>query len=549
MIGVARSSGEGFATRVAAWARCLLVAMVVATVAGCMSIPPGAEYPRTVTSAFSDPAATRLGRQIAVSTARHPGLSGFRLLPHSIDGLTFRTQLIRAAQRSLDIQYYIFAEDDSGKLLQQALLDAADRGVRVRLLIDDSNSFGDAQSKEILAALNDHRNIDLRLFNPFTYRGNFPVFRYLDYAATASRINHRMHNKLFVVDGALAIVGGRNVADEYFDTSTATVRFGDFDVAAVGPVVPSLAATFDEYWNCALSIPQKALAPVALESTSLPTARAELAEHSADGDMRDLERRVNAGEPLKGLLEGRPPLVWANATVIVDPPEKVNVAMGERAHSPIVRELMQSLKAATTEVAIVSPYFVPGEHGLGVLEELRQRNVRVRILTNSLSSTDVPLVHGAYRKYREPLVAAGAELFEVRAVPGQLPASSIRGSGSGGSDAPFALHAKIYVFDRKKLFIGSANFDRRSFQLNTELGLMIDSPELARQIVTRFDQFASPANSYRVVIEPKGTWGSRLRWQTQVDGRMVELDDDPDTKASRRLQVDLTSLLPLDELL
>jgi len=186
-----------------------------------------------------------------------------------------------------------------------------------------------------------------------------------------------------------------------------------------------------------------------------------------------------------------------------------------------------------------------------LLEQLRQRNVRVRVLTNSLASTDVPAVHGAYRKYRKPLVEAGVEVFEIRALPGQIP-SDIRGSGRGsgsGSDAPFALHAKIYTFDRQRVFIGSANFDPRSFHINTELGLMIDSPELARQIVERFDQFAALPNSYRLDLDRDGPLGPRLHWSTQVDGRAVDLYYEPDATPLRRIQAELFTVLPFDQLL
>ena len=528
-----------------------------------MTLVPGADFAKTLSSAFAQPTSTRLGQQLAVQAERHPGQSGFGLLPRGVDGLLLRTQLVRAAERSIDIQYYVFAEDDTGKLLQEAILRAADRGVRVRLLIDDTNSFGPSSSgtdmpplwqpamPEILAALGDHKNIELRMFNPFVYRGSFLVFRYIDFAFNAPRVNHRMHNKLLVVDNALAVVGGRNVADEYFDAGAPPVRFGDFDVAATGPVVPQLSASFDDYWNSALSIPQKALAPVALASTSLPDARADLATHRAAIDASEIERGVNRGDPLKGLLDGRLPWIWAPATVIADAPEKAELAPGEKVHSPVVRALMRSMDEASDEVDIVTPYFVPGDRGLTLLERLRDRRVRVRILTNSLASTDVPAVHGAYRKYRRPLVEAGVELSEIRAVPGQaLEEAGTHGTGSGsGSDAPFALHAKIYVFDQKRVFIGSANFDRRSFHLNTELGLMIDSPELARQIIVRFDQFAALPNSYQLVLDPAGPLGPRLRWLTQVDGKSVELDDDPDASSTRRLLAAFFSVLPIDELL
>ena len=528
-----------------------LFAALAFAMAACATLPPGSDYPKTPSTAFAQSSTTRLGKQLAKESVRHPGQSGFRILPHGVDGLLLRTQLVRSAERSIDIQYYIFAEDDTGKLLQRSILEAADRGVRIRLLIDDQNSFQRHEVPEIIAALNDHANIELRLFNPFVYRGQFPVFRYLDMAVNEQRVNHRMHNKLLVADNAVAILGGRNVGDEYFDAGAPLVRFGDFDVAAVGPVVPQLSASFDEFWNSSLSIPQKAITPVAPLAPSLPDARAELATHRADIDTPDIERRLNKGDPLNGLLDGRLSFVWANAAVIADKPEKAEVPPGEHVRSPVVRQLMREMRSVKNEVAIVTPYFVPGERPMAVIKELRQRNVRVRIMTNSLSSTDAPIVHSAYKRYRTPLLEAGVELSELRAASDGAPigSGSQGSSGSGSSEAPFALHAKLYVFDRERVFVGSANFDRRSFKLNTELGLMIESRELAGQIVAQFEQFAASPNSYRLILEPGGPNGDRIRWRTQLDGKSVDLDDDPDTTAWRRFEVAMYSMLPIDELL
>jgi putative cardiolipin synthase len=558
---------EHFGRAAVAFERCLLASFFVA-LAGCATLPPpGSDYPKKSSTAFAQPTTTTLGKQFAAQATRHGGQSGFRVLPRGVDGLVLRTQLVRAAERAIDIQYYIFAEDDTGKLLLDAILKAADRGVRVRILLDDSNSFGEPSSaepappplqhsKEITKALNDHKNIELRLFNPFDYRGNVAALRYLDLALNAPRLNHRMHNKLMVVDNTVAIVGGRNVSDEYFDAGAPAVRFGDFDIAAVGPIVPQLSSTFDAYWNSTLSIPQQALKRWMVDDPSLSEARATLADARADGDIAALERRVAKADELRSLMTGRVQWTWANAQVIVDPPEKAEVPPGESPHSPIAHALLQAMKNAREEVDIVTPYFVPGAHGLSILEELRQRNVRVRLLTNSLASTDVPIVHGAYSKYRKPLVESGAEVSEIKPIPGQDPErSGSLGSGSGlhgsgsGSEAPFALHAKIYIVDNRRVFVGSANFDRRSFHINTELGLMIESPELAKQIGTRFDQFAGLANSYQLVLHRDGPLGPRLRWRTEIDGRVVELDDDPDATPERRLQAALSATVPIDELL
>jgi len=514
--------------------------------AGCATAPPGADYPRTFRTSFDRPETTRLGKQVAAQVDAHPGLSGFQVLPRGVDGLLLRTQLVRAAEQSLDIQYFIFVEDYTGKLLLDSVLRAADRGVKVRLLIDDFNSFGQPQMRATLAALDKNKNIAVRLFNPFVYRGDIGLFRKLEFALDAPRVNHRMHNKLMVVDGAVAVIGGRNVADAYFETGDPAIRFGDFDVAAMGPVVPKLAGSFDEYWNCSLAIPQKAIAPV-IGKISESEARVTLGENRDRVDQDELLRRVDGGDPLAGLLAGRTSISWAKAVVVADPPEKAMPAGDAAGSSPTARVLSEHMNDVSRELVIISPYFVPGPAGLATLEALRKRGVRVRILTNSLASTDVPIVHSAYRRYRGTLLDAGVEIFEVRPAPGQLkPESESAGSAFGASTAPFALHAKAYVFDRQLVFLGSANLDPRSLELNTEVGLLIESPELAGQIIARFDEFSASSNSYRVTRSKDTATGPVLTWHTSVDGRTVEWHYEPDTTAWQRLQMDVLSLLPIE---
>jgi putative cardiolipin synthase len=516
---------------------CLLSAAIAV---GCATLPPGADFPKTASTAFDQPAATKLGKQLARQVAAHRGESGVRLFPRGEDGLLLRTQIVRAAERSLDIQYFIFVEDYTGKLLLDSVLRAAERGVRVRLLLDDFNSYRSPQTQDTLAALNNHRNIEIRLFNPLNYRGEVPLLQRIDALANAPRVNHRMHNKLMIADGAIAIVGGRNVADEYFETGTPPIRFGDFDLAVVGAVLPDLSRSFDEYWNSALAIPQEALEPPPAPAQEIETREA-LHDNRAQPGMTDIKRRLDAGDPLAGVLAGRTPFSWGRATVVADPPDRA--LAGKDYVSPTARVLTAGMKEVTSELVIISPYFIPGPVGLATIEELRHRNVRVRVLTNSLASTDVPIVHSAYRRYRAPLIDAGVEISEVRPVPGQ-PRSGERSYGSGASGAPFALHAKAYVFDRKRVFVGSANLDPRSLELNTELGLVIDSPDLARQIIARFEEFATSANSYRVVRE--GTGVASLRWRTSVDGRTIEWSDEPDTTPWQRFKLDLQAMLPIE---
>lgn len=520
--------------------RWIVFAALALGAAGCASLPPGAEQSRTLSAAFAPPVATRLGRQAEALAKAHPGLTGARLFARGVDGLVLRAQMIAAAQRSVDIQYFIFVEDYTGKVLLDAVLKAAERGVRVRLLIDDLNLHGRSGTRETLAALDRHRNIEIRVFNPFAYRGDSKAIHAVDSLLNASRANHRMHNKLMVADNAVAVVGGRNVADDYFELGAPPKRFGDFDLAVVGQAVPDLSQSFDAFWNCSLAIPQDA---VDAAPRGVAQARSGLRNGNAADDLPRLARTIARGEPLASIMAAGRTLAWARARVVADPPRKAEDNAGDGSDSPTAHVLAQRMLAVERELVVISPYFVPGDDGLAALAGLRKKGVRVRVLTNSLASTDVPLVHSAYRKYREPLLADGVELFEVRPAPGQL-GGDRKGLGSVASGTPFALHAKAYVFDRVAVLVGSANLDPRSLVLNTEVGLLVESPELAAQIVSRFDEFAASENSYRVTREEGG-----LHWTATVGGRAVAWSEEPETTAEQRLKVEMLSILPLEPLL
>lgn len=519
-----------------------LAALLAVLLGGCASLPPpGADFPRTSSAAFQYPEKTRLGREFEKRARDHPGKSGFRLLPVGVDGFLARAQMAKAAERTLDIQYYLFRTDDTGKLLADAILRAADRGVRVRMLIDDADASGRDPEVAVIAA---HPNVEVRLFNPFAYRGEVGFLRYLEFAFNASRLNYRMHNKLYVVDNEIALVGGRNVGDEYFQASH-EFEFGDYDVFAAGPVVRDLSASFDAYWNNAVAIPVEALGgrPAAV---ALDDYREILQDHRRRIAGSDYARRLATGEPLKGMISGRLPLVWAHAQAVYDSPQKARVENGEAPGRLLRKSVARVAAGVQSELLIVSPYVVPGDKGLRFIRKLRERGVRIRVLTNSLESTDVPLVHAGYMRYRLPLLEDGVEIYEVRQKLGRP-----RGSGGpleSGSSGRFSLHAKVFVFDRHRLFIGSMNLDRRSLRINTELGLIIDSPELARQVAARFDSIAQPANSYMPALRRDEAGGPpRLVWRTEEDGRTVELESEPSRNALRRIQADLLSLLPLDD--
>jgi putative cardiolipin synthase len=518
----------------------------LALVSGCASLPPGSDYPKSASVALTRSEQTRMGRDLAAAKAAHPGKSGFKLIPTGIEGFILRMQMAQAAEHTLDVQYFLIQSDNTGQLLIEALIAAADRGVRVRVLLDDAGSFGrDAQVR----ALAGFPNVELRVFNPFAYRGELELLHLAEYAGDAARLTYRMHNKLFVADNEIGVVGGRNIGDEYFQGG-GEVEFGDYDVVSAGPVVDEISRTFDSFWNSPLAIPIEALAGGKPSAEDGNEYRRVLAAHRAQLSQAEVPylRALATGEPLASILVAEGSLVWARAEVVYDSPEKAKADDGEQGGRLLRKRLGEVARQVRSELIIVSPYLVPGPGGMKFFEALRERSVSVRILTNSLAATDVPIVHSSYQAFREPLLGHGVELYEVRQVLGR---PVVRGHrlrrGSGGL---YALHAKAFVFDRERLFIGSMNLDQRSLRLNTEIGLIIDSPELARQVAQRVDDIAQPANSYVLALGDADALGARsLVWRTLENGAPVEFHEEPAASFWKRLQVRLYSLLPLDSLL
>jgi putative cardiolipin synthase len=514
---------------------------------GCAGLPPGANFPKPATVTLAHPEDTRLGQQFASAALDHGGYSAFRVISAGADGFQVRVQMIDAAERTLDLQYYIFRGDETGRMLTDTLLRAADRGVRVRLLIDDGDTrAGDEQILRLLA----YPSVEVRIFNPSRYRGHAKLLRRLEFVFNKRRLDYRMHNKLLVVDGAVALIGGRNIGNQYFQIDPES-QFADDDVFTAGPIVGQLSGTFDEFWNSDLAIPAQALARAGrqdagvISRTGHESASRTRALPVASGGIDYAS--LKSGGPYAGIISGSLPLVWAQAQLVYDSPDKKKVAEGALPGRLIVPAVIDSVREAQSEVLLVTPYFIPAPDELQLLKDLRQRGVRVRVLTNSLESTTEVAAQSGYDHYRVPLLNDGVELYEIRALLG-----NVRGSGQTAKVSRFgnyALHAKMYVFDRQKLFIGSMNYDQRSKRINTEIGLIIDSKELAQQTALRFDAMVKPANCYTVALSPAVAprSSSRLVWRTEKDGHTVEYTREPARSGWQRAEAGLLSLLPLDK--
>jgi putative cardiolipin synthase len=518
----------------------LIIASLLA--AGCATLP-GADYPKQASEAIAASETGTLGKKLGAWSKSEEGPSGFQLLADGVNGFLLRAELVGVSERTLDIQCFIFQNYETGTLLVDALSRAADRSVRVRLLVDDAE---DVTKNRMLAALSAHPNIEVRVFNPFILRGPLSIFRYVEYPLTAARVNYRMHNKLFIADNSIAILGGRNIGDEYFQASRST-GFADYDVAAVGPVVRQLSRTFDYYWNSDLAIPIQALthgAPTLAVSHS-PDRASPSAGGATHGDGAKLKELLETGEPLATILGSVPAFVRANAEVLYDTPEKREVEAGQKDGPLMRRSLVAAIDGVSSELMITSPYVVPGEGGMKLVERVRARGARVRIVTNSLEATEMPIAHAGYEHYRTRLLEDGVELCEMRAVPGDSSGTST----DTGSAPRAALHAKLYVLDRKRVFVGSMNFDRRSLRLNTEIGLLIDSPELAQQVAAHIDEIARPANCYVPVLGQTVLGQPTLTWRTEQDGKPLVLHIEPMGDLLRGIKTEFLSLLPIDDML
>lgn len=461
------------------------------------------------------------GRSVQAQAAPHEGRSGFRLLSDSTEAFTARAELIRNAQSSLDLQYYIVQDGISTRMLVEELLKAAHRGVRVRVLLDDTTSDGQDQ---LIATLAAHSNIQIRVFNPLHLGRSTGVTRTMGRLFNLSQQHRRMHNKLWLADNSMAIVGGRNLGDEYFDAEP-NLNFTDIDMLGVGPVAEQLGHSFDQYWNSALSKPIEQFLSSKPTARDLQNTRARLEASLAETRKQNhaLYQQLMTFKTHPRLDIWRRELIWAWGQALWDAPSKV-LADGEPdPHLLLTTQLAPELNGVSKELIMTSAYFVPGQPGLVYLTGRADAGVSVSLLTNSLEATDVPAVHGGYAPYRKALLEHGVKLYELRRQPG-------KGGGSGphffgrstyqGSDS--SLHSKAMIFDQQKSFVGSFNFDPRSVLWNTEVGVLVDSPELAAQVRELAMQGMAPTLSYEAKLED-----GQVVWVTEDDGKLHTLTREP----------------------
>ncbi len=507
-----------------------LILVFTVFLAGCAELPEN--YERTTTFAFHPDEKTKLYQAAVKAVGPELDGSAYLLLGNGLDAFVARAVLAQYAEKSIDAQYYLLHNDVVGKLFIDQLLKAADRGVRVRLLVDDMDMDGRDFGT---AVLDSHPNIEVRLFNPFGRNTG----RFLQFITGFGEQTRRAHNKSFTVDSIATIIGGRNIGNEYF-VADPGMAFIDLDVMAIGPAATLVDGAFDIYWNHELSY------PISLLVDTLPTPEqvaerikafkdfiAEQQESVYVKELQDSKLAAALNEYSVELLPGKGHVVW-------DHPSKL--ASYDENSDMMLRDLMPYLNSVEKELLIISPYFVPGKAGTAFFRKLRDRGVRVAILTNALSSTDVAVVHAGYANYREKLLDMGVELYELN--------RDLPDDGRDYTDWKFyqskaSLHAKCFIIDRQQTFIGSLNLDPRSVIHNTEIGMIIDSAEISGKITSFMDEEKEKL-AFRLELAPGSAGSKYIRWHGIVDGKQTTLTREPYSGFWQRFTLGLMRLLPIE---
>ena len=512
--------------RMLRWLGILLAVLALLVLSGLLladHLTPQARGPHSSVLPLQ-PAQTAIDRELVRLQAAHPDQSGVAFLSDGLDAYAARALITRHAGRSLDLQYYLWHDDLIGHLMARELHQAAERGVRVRILLDDMN----AQDKDaLMMALDEHPNIEIRLYNPFRNRSG--LWRLVEMVQRVFSVNHRMHNKSWIADGRVAIVGGRNIGEEYF-SARPDVNFRDLDLLIAGKAVQQANTIFDDFWNSQAAVPISALAfhtPAQLRLLVRQSA------HEAKLDAaQPYLRRVQA-QTARWLYRDAPGLHWSSRVEIVSDP-----AMKHRRDDQanwLVTRLAAELASTRYKALLISPYFVPGQEGSDGMAAMVRRGATVGVVTNSLAANDVAAVHSGYMRYREPLLRSGVHLYELKA----------RGHGDSGGlfgSSGASLHTKAFVLDDARGFVGSFNLDPRSAYLNTEMGVLFDDPVLAAQLRGEYLRLASPQVSYWVALDTQG----RLRWLDRDSHPPGWLTHEPDSALWQRASARVISWLPLE---
>ncbi|ANF82430.1 phospholipase [Acinetobacter sp. NCu2D-2] len=518
-------------------AQILLAFSLSLGLSACSTLPKQVELKQHM--AFErDTSQTSLAKIIEPLRNKNIGLTGYHVLYDPLEALAARIQLIHKAEKTLDLQYYIWDNDKIGAMALNAIIQAADRGVHVRLLIDDNNA---KKMEGIYLALDQHQNIDVRLYNPYRFR----QYRPMDMVLDLKRINRRMHNKSFIVDNQIALIGGRNMSNQYYNVSD-TYQFSDVDVLLVGAASDEIIHSFDEYWNDEYAYSVKTIVNPRHYTLRYDSLKQQLDDYNHEATVQNYLDLANRSQRFNQWLDHSIDLDWVEAEVVKDHPSKIKSKAKKEEHLNF--QLLQHLEKPEHSIDIVSAYFVPEKKGADRLINVANDKVEVRVLTNSYKANDVPLVHAFYAKYRQRLLENNVQLYEFLSAPEaqnlnentQEIAEKSKVSLKGLSRS--SLHAKLMALDEKQVFIGSFNFDPRSAYLNTEIGVLLNSPKLARTVHETMDKNLSKF-AYKLVLDTE----NQINWKIKkTSGEVKTYTSEPSMKWYEKAAMKFVSWLPIE---